>query len=125
MLQRGMQVPFFEVTTVDGRRVEYRALWQAQNLLLVTIPRQDHSQACTASLRARMTELMAHDTAVVMTTDDVAGMPAPGVLVADRWGDIFFVGRFADDTPCFDADAILEWLRHVQMQCPECQGETR
>jgi hypothetical protein len=24
-----------------------------------------------------------------------------------------------------DADALMEWLRYVQMQCPECQGESR
>jgi hypothetical protein len=123
MLQRGMQVPFFDVLTTDGRRVDYRALWQRQNLLLVTIPRHEGADACTADLRARMHELMAHDTAVVMTTDTVPGMPAPGVLVADRWGDIYYLGRFSSDSPCFDPDAIIEWLRHVQMQCPECQGE--
>jgi hypothetical protein len=122
MLQRGMQVPFFDVMTTDGRRVEYRSLWQSRNLLLVTVPPHGGSE-CTAGLRARMTELMAHDTEVVMTEADVAGLPPPGVLIADRWGDIYFVGRFAAGEPCFDTDAIIEWLRHVQMQCPECQGE--
>lgn len=126
MLQRGMQVPFFEITTIDGRAVTYRDLWQRQNLLLVTVPRHgDDPLACLTGLRARMAELMAHDTAVVFTFDDVAGMPSPGVLIADRWGDVYFVGRFADGAPCFDADAIIDWLRHVQTQCPECQGEAR
>lgn len=126
MLRPGVQVPFFDVTTIDGRRVSYRDLWQRQNLLLVTVPRHgDDPLACVGGLRARLAELMAHDTAVVMTHDEVPGMPALGALVADRWGDIFFVGRFSDDSPCFDTDAIIEWLRHVQAQCPECQGEAR
>lgn len=125
-IQRGEQVPFFEITTFDGQRVEYRSLWQRRNLLLVRLPARDEdAAACVADLKRRMAELMAHDTAVLVTSDPVEGMPSPGVLVADRWGDIYHVGRFADDSPCVDADALIEWLRYVQTQCPECQGEAR
>ncbi len=121
MLARGGSVPFFGITTVEGAAVRYRDLWQLRNLLLVVIP-PDHPSSADyrSALNACLPELIAHDTVLLITSDSIPGMPTPGALVADRWGEIYFV------TPTLPPPSeLLEWVRYVQYQCPECQGEAR
>jgi hypothetical protein len=128
MLKAGDGVPFFEATdTSTDRQVSYRDLWQRKNLLLVTVPDRDPAfQMLVARLNQRMAELTAHETAVVITSDGVEGMPVPGVLVADRWGEIFYVAGPAVEAPVLlEPEELIEWLRYIQQQCPECQGEAR
>ena len=127
MASAGASVPFFEITDAEGTGVRYRDLWQRRNLLLVMVPNQSAQFATIlARLQARMPELTSHDTAVVITSDAIAGLPIPGVLVADRWGEIYYVAAIeADEPSAADPDALLEWLHFVQTQCPECQGEAR
>ena len=141
-LQRRDLMPMFAVTNiVDGKRFEYADAWQRAHLLLVTIPRNDPTEAAyIASLMARQNELRASDVRLVITSDAVPGVPSPSVVIADRWGEIYLVeeagsatldfardgsqqGRRAADLPA--ADALLEWLGYVQRVCPECEGETR
>ncbi len=126
MLQERGQVPFFELTTLDGERVRYRDLWQLKNLLLIVLPvRTEAADRYLSEIRARMTELTAHDTAVTITSDSVDGMPSPGVLVADRWGEIHYVTAILLDQQEPHPDALLEWLRYIQYRCPECEGEAK
>lgn len=127
MVSMGDSVPFFEITDTAAAAFRYRDLWQRKNLLLLTVP--DHSPpfaTLIARLQARMPELTAHDTAVVITSETVPGVPMPGLLVADQWGEIYHVASIdADDPREADPDGLLEWLRFVQYQCPECQAEAR
>ena len=47
-----------------------------------------------------------------------------GMVIADQWGEVFFVeagGVGEHGRPA--ADEVVEWLRFVAIQCPECQGE--
>jgi hypothetical protein len=44
----------------------------------------------------------------------------PGLVVADRWGEIVHVAR---EVPRV-AD-VLDWLDHLEQRCPECEGEAR
>lgn len=126
MLQPGGRVPFFDVTTLDDRRVTYRALWQRQTLLLVRVPdRSPESMGYVSRLAARMADLAAHDTAVVITSDAIDGVPGAGAVVADRWGEIHYAALGADAAGMSEPDALIEWLRYVQYQCPECEGEAR
>lgn len=125
----GGQVPHFTVRSWQGTPVAYARLWQRQHLLLVALgdARGDDADAdaYVAALEARMADLTANETACVITRDPIPGLAAPGVLVADRWGEIQYVtaGKAIADLP--GPDALVEWLRYVQVQCPECQGETR
>ena len=125
-LEAGGQVPHFRVRTVDGGEAAYADLWQRKNLLLVLLPDEGLSGAgpYEAAMRERMPELIAHDTVVVITRDRVPGAPHPGVVVADRWGEVHFVSGGPPDRLPAPAD-LVEWLRYVQVQCPECQGEAR
>lgn len=120
-------VPIFTVTnSLNDRPFAYEDIWQRKNLVLVTIPRGDATGArYVERLLARATDHRADDVQVVVTTDGVPGLPSPGVTIADRWGEIAFAqdAERADALP--SADDVVEWVTFVQMQCQECQGETR
>jgi hypothetical protein len=52
-----------------------------------------------------------------------ARVPTPGVLVADQWGELFAVEAAGADHRFIDAGEVVDWLRYLAIQCPECQGE--
>jgi hypothetical protein len=120
-------MPMFTVTnTVDGTSVEYQQLWQRKTLLLVSVPPEDATaDAYVRSLSSRTEVLQELNTAFVATADVVPGVPQPGVVVADRWGEIYYVQEAANAAALTGPDELIEWLRFVQNECPECQGETR
>jgi len=127
MLQTGSLVPHFTVTTFSGQSFNYSDIWQRKNLVLVVLPHAD-SAATTKfvdQLTAQMSELTGDDSACVITRDSVSGVQSPSIVVADRWGEIHHVadGHAVADLP--GPDDIIEWLRYVQHQCPECEGESR
>ena len=124
-MERGEQLPHFTVTTFDGRRVEYADLWQQKNVVLVAVPADGSADAYASDLLCKHNLLAAHDAAAVVTADPVEGLPPGSVLVADRWGEIQFIvsGQPVGALP--SVPELVEWLEHVQHQCPECQGETR
>lgn len=126
MLQRGDQVPHFSVTTVDGKQVVYRNIWQRKNLLLALVARSDTppDNDWVAQLNPAWPELAALNTEYVITAERIAGFPPSGVVIADRWGEIQAIVDDADDA-AVDADDILDWLRYVHNRCPECEGESR
>jgi hypothetical protein len=123
MLTRGDQVPHFAVAATDGARVAYGDIWQRKNLLLVSLGAEepDRYAADVSSLGPRLAE---YDTASVVTRDAIPGVPAPGVLIADRWGEVqAVIERRPSEGP--SADDLIEWLSYVQRRCPECEGEWR
>jgi hypothetical protein len=120
-------LPMFTVTNaVDGALIRYQDVWQRRNLVLVVVPDNDPTRAgyVTPLIEAAPT-LRANDTAVIVTSNTIPGIPSPGVVVADRWGEIYYVtsAERAADLP--RPDELAEWLRYVRSECPECQGETR
>lgn len=125
MLRRGDAVPHFTVTTVDGASFTYATVWQRSNLVLAVLPSRVDAAAVSAELRKRAAELARADTACVVTHEPVAGVPAPGVLVADRWGEVVHVAAAPPDGPGSAAADLLEWAEHVAHRCPECEGEAR
>ena len=120
-------VPMFTVTNaLDGIVVGYQDVWQRRNLVLVMVPDNDSTgTAYTKSLIDAAPTLAADDTVFVVTSNPIPGIPSPGVVVADRWGEIYYLkgaGRAVDlPTP----GDLAGWLRYVQSECPECQGEAR
>jgi hypothetical protein len=127
MLQTGDLVPHFTVTTFSGESFDYSDIWQRKNLVLVLLP---HAESAASTkfvdqLTAQMSELTGDDSACVITRDSVSGVPSPGIVVADRWGEIHHLagGKIVEDLP--RPDDLIEWLRYVQHQCPECEGEAR
>jgi peroxiredoxin len=126
MLQRGDRIPHFTVTTAGGAVVRYEDIWQRDGLLLVSMPAGDASMRAYADrLARRERDVTAHDARYVVTHDVVPGVPHPGVTIVDRWGEVYavFDGASASDLPA--ADEVVEWLRYIHHECPECQGEAR
>jgi hypothetical protein len=126
-LQTGDLVPHFTATTFSGESFDYADIWQRKNLVLVLLPQRE-SAASTKfvdRLTARMSDLSGEDSVCVITRDSVSGVPSPGIVVADRWGEIHHVGegRAVHDLP--GPDDVIEWLRDVQHKCPECEGEAK
>lgn len=127
MLDRGDQVPHFAVKDVSGASVQYAALWQRRNLVLVALPDATAGDAAAyeAAMRARTGEFRSLDAECVITRDAVDGLPAPGVLVADRWGEVAHVVTASEIPSLPDPADLLEWLEWIQHRCPECEGEAK
>ncbi|HVL66755.1 MAG TPA: hypothetical protein VM364_05780 [Vicinamibacterales bacterium] len=126
MLTRGDHVPHFTVTRLDGCGVPYTGLWQRRHLVLIAIPPQSQAEFApyAESVARGLATLRPADVECVATAQTIDGMPAPGVLIADRWGEIAAVFDGAVE-PLPDPDALVEWVEHVRMACPECEGEAR
>ena len=107
--------------------VSYGNIWQRQNLLLLMLPSTPSDEAATylSRVQARITELTDYSTAVVITTDSIEGLTCPSVIVADRWGEIHWIVDAGSVERMPDPTELIEWLRSVQMRCPECEGETK
>jgi hypothetical protein len=125
ILQRGDLVPHVEVRAVDGRLFRYSAIWQRGSLVLVALPAAGPGGAYAAELAARTADFQDRNAVCVVTRDPVDGLPAPGALVADRWGEVVHAAaaRGVDGLP--SAPELLEWLDYVERRCPECEGEAR
>ena len=124
-LQRGDVVPHFEVRTIGGEVFRYSDLWQHKNLVLVSIPAAAREGAYVRELTARAPEFEERNSACVITGDRVPWLPAPAVLVADRWGEVMTVA-LASEAASLPAPAdLLEWVEYVESRCPECEGEAR
>lgn len=125
MLQPHDPVPHFVVADLDDRTVTYAAIWQHAHLLLVSLGNavtpDDRLLGYVREIRA----LAADDLACVITRDSVPGLPSPGAIVADRWGEIVHVAPAADVWSLPSAENLAEWVAYLRIQCPECEGEAR
>jgi hypothetical protein len=128
MLKAREQIPHFTVTTIDGVAVRYSTLWQRKNLVLIALSEADAAGAAAyvAAVSSLLQALPGPDeTACIATREVVPGVPRPGVVVADRWGEVHFVDSAERVADLPAANEVVAWLRYVRMQCPECEGETR
>jgi hypothetical protein len=111
------RVPHFVVTSVDGEVVDYRAIWQNANLLLVCLDESGASrplEAIAAELAGRSSEFAALQSRLVVTRDAIHAVPRPGVVIADRWSEIH---AMLDSAAVTDANDLLEWLRFIERRC--------
>ena len=129
MLRRRDGMPHFEVMTIDGQHVRYADLWQHFNLVLVSVDSRDDPYG--RSLAAHANDFAASETALVVSTEPIRGVPTPGVVVADQWGEIAYVfdAHHPDEARQFDRRGttalpsereLLDWVHSVRMRCPEC-----
>jgi hypothetical protein len=126
MLQPGDLLPHFDVTDLGGKRIEYSSIWQRRNLVLVTMSEADSSSGTYAErLIARAREFNEDHTEWVVTRDRIAGLPNPGAIVADRWGEVMHVVHPSDVASLPAPDDLVEWVNFVQHRCPECEGEVK
>ena len=127
MLQRGDLLPHFAVKTLDGSAMTYSTIWQRKNLLLVTLPvgLDLPSRAYVSQLNILWQELSSQQSECVVTQDSAPGMPGPAALVADRWGEIVHVVAGSDVADLPTPEDLVDWIRYVENQCPECEGEAK
>jgi hypothetical protein len=125
MVQKGDAVPHFAVTRLDGSAVEYGTIWQNRDLVLLALPAGDQGAEYASGVADRMSRFDGAPAECVITRTAIPGLPAPGAIVADRWGEIYFVAAAdrVDGLP--SPGELVDWLRYVQMKCPECEGEAR
>jgi hypothetical protein len=127
MFHKGELIPHIDVTTVDGGRFAYSDIWQRKNLVLVSLSPEesDANDEYLSQLTTQMSDLTGDDTACVITQTHIPGIPAPAVVVADRWGEIHHVTNTprVEDLPT--PQELVEWLRYIRCQCPECEGEAK
>ena len=124
MLKPGDLVPHFIVRNLDGDAVSYSAVWQHRNLILAAVPAGAAFEEYVSVLADR-TSSFGFDTDCVITHDMVDGLPYPGVVVADRWGEIVHLASAADEARLPDVGELQEWVDYVQRRCPECEGEAK
>jgi hypothetical protein len=126
MLQRGDSVPHFEIQTIRGALFSYSTIWQRKNLVLVALPAEVESRESYVSrLIARQSEFSARGAECVMTRDHVPGIQSPGVIVADRWGEVAHAATTSQVDDLTSPEELLEWLDYLDMRCPECEGEAK
>jgi hypothetical protein len=127
MLERGDSVPHFDLHSAFGEPFSYGSIWQHHNLVLVTLPtgQAESAQHYTTQIASFLPEFNARNAICVVARGTVAGVAGPGILIADRWGEVVHVeahDEVADFPPLRE---LLEWLDYVQIRCPECEGENR
>ncbi len=123
----GDSLPDFDARTLADRPINYRQdVWQKKLAVLIGFldPASDAARAYRRELSRREADLTAWDTLLLVVTH-LPGCTAPAVVIADRWGEVRHVAHPADDRGLPGIDDLIEWLRFVQAECPECQGETR
>jgi hypothetical protein len=127
MLRRGDSVPHFEVRSLTGARVNYSTIWQRRNLLLLVMAaiESEATRAYAADVTNRFQEFRDQDVECVVTRDAIDGVPSPGVLVADRWGEVAFAAAAKDVAGLPRPAELIEWLRYTLNRCPECEGEAQ
>lgn len=125
VLERGDAVPHFAVTTLEGRPVRYADLWQRWNLVFAALPAEPGASDYVSELTARIPDFVELAAQLVLTRDTLPGLRSPGVLVADRWGEIVHVATASNTSDLPNAEALHEWLHWIETRCPECEGETR
>lgn len=111
------KVSHFVVRARDGATVDYRTIWQKDQLLLVCLDDTSRSAPLTAiadQLAGRPQDFAAIESRLVVTCDLVPGAPRPGVLIADRWGEVYATLDASVET---SADDLIDWLRFMQRKC--------
>lgn len=121
MLEPGDLMPHFDVAQLEDGRFEYASIWQRRNLVLVTLPTTGEAAARHGAWSAARLRASTDDTTWVLTSDRVAGAPYPGVVVADRWGEVVHIAH----APLPSPEEVARWVHALEMRCPECEGEAK
>ena len=116
MLSRGMQLPHLTFLTVAGDRIVYRDFWQHHSVAIVCVADGTAAQPFIDAAA----EFDRQDAICIVTRESHGALPCPGIVVADRWGEIAHVGEAVPPV-----EDVLAWIEHLAHRCPECEGEVR
>lgn len=51
------------------------------------------------------------------------GVTEPAVVIADQWGGIHEADQAGEEHAILSIASVVEWIRHLATECPECEGE--
>ena len=51
------------------------------------------------------------------------GVVVPAVVVADQWGGIHEAAEAGEEHAFLPIESVVEWIRYLATECPECEGE--
>jgi hypothetical protein len=122
-LKPGDPIPHVRVTTVDGDVFSYATIWQRRNLVFAVVGEAAADATYATALSARASEFRDRDCECVVTRDEVPGLAAPSVLIADRWGEVIHISEAPTSAGLPGFRDLLEWVEYVRRRCPECEGE--
>jgi hypothetical protein len=121
-------LPHFEIADVSGAPFRYRDIWQRANVLVVCLAGAEPRAAerYRAAIERVREAVAATETRLLVTRHAIAGLPAPAVVIGDRWGEVQHLTTADSSLAAFPApEELLDWLHYVRMRCPECEGEWR
>ncbi|HEX6308152.1 MAG TPA: hypothetical protein VFZ69_08195 [Longimicrobiales bacterium] len=89
----------------------------------LTVVAEDTGRTAAAELRAAVVQLL-------LTPDPASalGVHVPALVIADEWGEVYFSVHAGDGHDFPDPAEVIEWIRFIAIQCPECEqpeGEWR
>ncbi|MGE3707577.1 MAG: hypothetical protein AB7I13_20070 [Vicinamibacterales bacterium] len=116
MLERRAILNDFSVTTLEGATFAYGEIWQKKNLIAVSLGPGTRDPEYVARLRELGSGLGDHTTLVV-TEEPVAGEAGPLALVADRYGEVYFVARAETAAALPPPGELGDWLAYLRMRC--------
>ncbi|NLG63030.1 MAG: hypothetical protein GX539_12385 [Candidatus Cloacimonetes bacterium] len=127
-LETGQRLPLITIQPADGGTpVPLRKAGRLATVLVTVHPDCAECSAYLESLRDVQGRVEEWDGRVIAAraTEELAaaGVPAPAVLIADQWGELFVVEPAGADHAFIEPDEVVAWLRYLAIQCPECQGE--
>lgn len=53
---------------------------------------------------------------------EIASGAAVRIVIADEWGEVYFSVTSADDHALITPREVVDWVRFIVIQCPECEG---
>ncbi len=115
---RGEDLPGIWGAATDGRRVHTWDLHGRKNIVVIFSGEQSNEpvQELVRALSIRRGEIQDEDAEVILG-ENVLHRAA--ICIADRYGEVYF-SDVCSDTVCLSVDNVLEWLRFIESQCPEC-----
>jgi len=143
--ERGFCLPDVEFVTIGGIRKRLSDFKGLKNLVVILTG--EGGNGLPAALAAADADIKRHDGHVIAVLPDASpeafrwpfdvvadpggavrrqfssggsGEPRLTVFLTDRWGEVMFVCRTQRGDPVPDAAGLLDWLRFVDQQCPEC-----
>src|SRR5262245_39978744 len=116
--RRGEELPEIWGTTSDGSIISTADLRGRKNMVVIFSGRQSNQSGreLVHALSTRHDEIQDEDAEVILIEDST--LRRAGICIADRYGEVYF-SDFCG-TAGSSADDVLEWLRFIEIQCPEC-----
>jgi len=113
-MQRGDIVGHFDVRTAGGDPFSYLSIWQRKNLVLITLTATaTDDEGYLRELERHEAKFSERNSVCVVARGDLPGLPAPGALIADQWGEIVHVVAAIDVTDLPTPHELLEWVEYV------------